>query len=41
MGVKISNNIFSESTHLIHSKKIMHTPSEGLYQGKELRSFKF
>ncbi len=32
MGVKISNDISSESTHQIHSQKIMHTPGEGLYQ---------
>ncbi len=30
MGVKISNDISSESTHQIHSQKIMHTPGEGL-----------
>ncbi len=32
MGVKISNDISSESTHQIHSQKMMHTPGEGLYQ---------
>ena len=32
MGVKISNNISSESMHQIHSQKIMHTYGEGLYQ---------
>ncbi len=32
MGVKISNDISSESAHQIHSQKIMHTPGEGLYQ---------
>ncbi len=32
MLVKISNDIPSESTHQIHSQKIMHTPEEGLYQ---------
>ena len=31
MGVKISNDICSESTHQT-PKKIMHTPGEGLYQ---------
>ncbi len=32
MGVKISNDISSESTHQIHSQKIMHTPGQGLYR---------
>ncbi len=32
MGVKISNDISSDSTHQIHFPKIMHTPGEGLYQ---------
>ncbi len=32
MGVKISNDISSESTHLIHAQKIMRTPGEDLCQ---------
>ncbi len=32
MGVKISNDISSESMQQIHSPKIMLTPGEGLYQ---------
>ncbi len=32
MGVKISNDISSDSMQQIHSQKIMHTPGEGLYQ---------
>ncbi len=31
MGENISYDISSESTHQIHSQKIMHTPGEGLY----------
>ncbi len=31
-GNKSPNNIFSESTHQIHSPQVMHTPMEGLYQ---------
>ncbi len=32
MGEKTSNDISSESTMQIHSKKFMHTPRKGLYQ---------
>ncbi len=32
MGVKISNDISSESMQQIHSQKIMHSPGEGLNQ---------
>ncbi len=32
MGEKISNDISSESTHQIHSQKILNTPGEDLYQ---------
>ncbi len=32
MGEKISNDISSESTHQIHSPKIMHTPRQSLYE---------
>ena len=32
MGVKISNDISSESTHQIHTQKILHTHRESLYE---------
>ena len=32
MGQNISNNIPSESTHQIHSQKLMHNPGDGLDQ---------
>ncbi len=32
MGVKISNDISSESMQQIHSQKIIHNHREGLYQ---------
>ena len=32
MGVKVRNDISSESTHQIRSLQIMHTPNRGLYQ---------
>ena len=32
MGATISDDLSSESTHQIHSKKIIHVPREGLYQ---------
>ena len=32
MGVKITNDISSKSTHQIHCQKDMHIPTEGIYQ---------
>ncbi len=43
MVEKNSNDISSESTHQIHSHKIIHIPREGVYEScsKKIRNVKF
>ncbi len=37
MGVTVSNDISSQSTHQIHSPKSMYTPKQGPYQSKAVQ----